>query len=507
MDWCEATREALLDENMDICPECNRHRVSHLNNESLLKKLEINAEVKKIEITTLAEVKKFEITTLADAEVKKLEITTLADLKKVETELERMKINPQHGKKKEESSSSFSAFSTPLTAPNDAKMYTQIYRNTLERGVKQVELNLSTYGSRSIHIKGSDSTKEGDICSAMALIIENELADRSYYTVSSSQSFGWLPDSNNGDKIYKPDLVICSAAFLTAKSQTRGKKDQCPAVPIGPKFVKFILEAKNVSLGDSELGQLVFYLGLLNRFQTISCGIVFNASNFVYMESSHGAVSCIEWGLLAQPGSLDYILAKIVSVNLPNIINFDNALKHAVESIPLEPFSMTSSLGHGRFGTVHSTVDENGNPCAIKLIELGEHICFADVRNEYEKLKTVYELDPGLTLKIRSDLMHFRTDDVELCAYVMEGVGFAVDKTKSMEVIEMLCELHGIGIIHGDPRLKNIIFLDQKLHWIDFRGNLDFTKELIVEDVRKLLKSIFWERASSVVDKTFEKFS
>jgi hypothetical protein len=280
--------------------------------------------------------------------------------------------------------------------------------------VQQVKLELLTYGSRAITIETSDAMNEGDVCAAMALVIESALADSVYYPVVSSESFGWLPGTNG--KKYKPDLLICSAAFLNAKPQKLGTRNHRSAVPIEPTFVKFVLEAANVSLKESELGKLAFYLGLMNNFQTKSCGIIFNASNFVYMESSHGAVSCIEWGLLADPGSLDYIVGKILSVNLPQIRIYDNALKYAIESIPLEPISMTSLLGFGRFGRVYSCFDKNGNRCAMKLIKVVEDICFKDIRREYEKLTTVYAVAPDLTLNIRSDLMHFRDEDVEICA-------------------------------------------------------------------------------------------
>ena len=43
MNTCEATQEGLRDENIDICPECNRHRVAHLSITALL-------EIKKNEI-------------------------------------------------------------------------------------------------------------------------------------------------------------------------------------------------------------------------------------------------------------------------------------------------------------------------------------------------------------------------------------------------------------------------------------------------------------------------
>ena len=214
----------------------------------------------------------------------------------------------------------------------------------------------------------------------------------------------------------------------------------------------------------------------MNLFQSISCGIVFNASDFVYMESSSGEVSCIEWGLFADPGSLDYIFNKILSVNLPHIRIFDRALKEAVASIPLEPISVTSLLGNGRFGNVYSCVDKNGTKCAIKLIQLNEYISLEDVRKEHAKLTAVYSVAPDLTLKTRGDLMHFRDvdSDIEICAYIIEGVGSTAKNRDAARVGKALCNLHAVGIIHGDPRLENVIILDNELRWIDFRGNLDF---------------------------------
>jgi len=89
--------------------------------------------------------------------------------------------------------------------------------------------------------------------------------------------------------------------------------------------------------------------------------------------------------------------------------------------------------------------------------------------------------------------MLFRDEvsEVKLCAYVIEGVGTQVARSFSNIVLEALYSLHNVGITHGDPRFENIIALGSELCWIDFRGDIDFTREGIISDVKQFLRSSF----------------
>ena len=482
MNKCEATQENLRAASFEKCPDCGKHWVSHLTFEQLLKKTEKAADT---------DVK------IAEIDLKKAEI--LADVKKAEITLELARLNV---------GVSSTNFTPSVTLPNEAEKYTQICRDAISKGASLVRLTeLSKYGCRAITIETSDATVENDVCSQFAFAIENALGDPVFYPVNSSEASKWLPDSARNK--YKPDLLICSTACTVAKPLTVLSKGHRSAIPTEPKFVKFILEAKDVPLKESEIGKLIFYLFLMNAFHVKSCGLLFNSSDFIYMECTAGVVSCFECGLLADPGALDYIVDKIRSVDIPSIRVFDNALEKVVESIPLEPITMTSLLGFGRYGRVHYCVDKDGIKCAVKFIEIGEDIRVQAVQKEFAKLTAVYSVAPHLTLKPRGDLMLFRDEvsEVKLCAYVIEGVGTQISRSSSKSVCEALYSLHNVGITHGDPRFENIIALGPELRWIDFRGDIDFTREGIISDIKQFLRSAFNKFDSRIFEDAYETFT
>jgi hypothetical protein len=47
-----------------------------------------------------------------------------------------------------------------------------------------------------------------------------------------------------------------------------------------------------------------------------------------------------------------------------------------------------------------------------------------------------------------------------------------------------------LKVVHGDPRLPNILKFESHLRWIDFRYNLPFTDDNIVTDVKILMRSL-----------------
>jgi aminoglycoside phosphotransferase len=51
----------------------------------------------------------------------------------------------------------------------------------------------------------------------------------------------------------------------------------------------------------------------------------------------------------------------------------------------------------------------------------------------------------------------------------MGEIGSIVDLRKRSSLIELLSQLHQSQFVHGDPRVPNILTVDNKLKFIDFR--------------------------------------
>lgn len=140
---------------------------------------------------------------------------------------------------------------------------------------------------------------------------------------------------------------------------------------------------------------------------------------------------------------------------------------------------MSSLLDRGRFGLVHKCVSTDDAPCAMKIIKLGEDFHFSDASYEFEKFLSVSSIAPNLTLKPKGKLIHFqdKSSSDQIFAYIVEGVGehFKISITGAASIAyEILSRLHYHGIIHGDPRMENIVLIENTLRWIDFRGGSEF---------------------------------
>jgi hypothetical protein len=82
------------------------------------------------------------------------------------------------------------------------------------------------------------------------------------------------------------------------------------------------------------------------------------------------------------------------------------------------------------------------------------------------------------------------------CAFaVLDRVGVAVrsptGESEIVQILHALDALHRIGVIHGDPRLPNLVWVDGRLLWIDLsHAAYNSTPELRRRDWYWLTKSI-----------------
>ena len=81
-------------------------------------------------------------------------------------------------------------------------------------------------------------------------------------------------------------------------------------------------------------------------------------------------------------------------------------------------------------------------------------------------------------------------------AFLLSEVGKSVkiSLSNSRPVVKALVALHEKGIIHGDPRVYNIVRIGETLKWIDFReyrSDDAATASLMAKDMQTCIKSFF----------------
>jgi hypothetical protein len=307
--------------------------------------------------------------------------------------------------------------------------------------------------------------------------------------------------TNTNNVKYWMNFVFDEIEFIEP-TKSNALKLTKSGVPRFTELVKFIFEGKNVALTNYHIGKMIFYLQLMNNYQPISYGLLFNASDFYYIESSEGRVLSIEKGLFSSIGSYDYVISKISGTKIPEIELYDNAMRSFCGTLNLSEVAPFSYLGAGKYGKVFSCTVDN-HPRSIKLIKLGfdeNSMNLEDIQAELDKFRIVYELDKTLTfLPYSNVLLYESTDSSSIAAYLLGGVGkkIKLSMKSANSIIWRLYELHKLGVIHGDPRHPNILKTNTILRWIDFRYDLPFTEENIFKDMRILLRNvIYWKQTN-----------
>ena len=471
MSKCDVTRDALIDSEENICPACNKSRSCHHSESYLLRLREIenNKEVRLREIENNKEIRILEIETNKEIEFKKID------------------------QKYSESNKSRNTDTHFIDYYNQCDVSIEI-------------LELSRFGNDSVNIIKDDITNESSICNQFSKIFNEGLGFSFYRYIFSSENNVWLYDKNSRKK-YKPDLFLCTVPFAEPKvCKLINLKSAKPAIPRFIGFVKFVFEGKNESLTNSHIGKLIFYLRLLNNYQSISYGLLFNSSDFYFLKLCPNDKRIkLKKGTWNSPGSYQYILEKILKAEIPNAELYDNALKYIGTTFKLDINKPFDFLGSGKFGKVFSCILD-GNFCSVKLVKIGddgdEEMTFSDVEQELESFKAIYELSSNLTLKPHLQVLRYESEIYgSIGAYLLHGVGNSVSSKHIKQVFSRLYDLHYIKFIHGDPRLPNIVDLNGSLRWIDFRYDLPFTKDNIANDVKILTRSFFGdEEISSKTD-------
>jgi serine/threonine protein kinase len=151
-------------------------------------------------------------------------------------------------------------------------------------------------------------------------------------------------------------------------------------------------------------------------------------------------------------------------------------------------------LGRGAFGRIFKLVDGR----VLKLV-LGND-CKQEVNEEFKKLCNAMQLCPDSVFPVvLESYFEGRVNDVDYAGYLLYGVGNPIEipttEAISLEFFRELAiklyKLHSKGIVHGDPRIPNILWYENEYRWIDFRESKSHWSvcQTIVKDVNIFLVS------------------
>ena len=260
------------------------------------------------------------------------------------------------------------------------------------------------------------------------------------------------------------------------------------------KQVYFVWEGKVVSLDNSQHGSLFNYLARLVKAGNIHArGVLYNQTNWTYIEFNNSKRTKIVKGKWEDGGSKAYLQSCVR--NAPRDI-LTQAIIHFQTAFNVEVVDWLGRGAHGHVFKVQSKEELHGR-YALKISVL------CSLRQEFTRLQGASRIAAGIVVEPIREPLDINIDG-NICGAYLMPLGSKVSTSQSKTVLRLLVALHKLQIVHGDPRLDNVLNFDGNLKWIDMRTTTRaFVAFELKNDMCIFLKSRFWQRA---IDGLFEEY-
>jgi len=341
----------------------------------------------------------------------------------------------------------------------------------------------------------------------------------------NSEVFRWLKGSSLDPKVdSKPDFFTSHQAFATFKSRTVAPYPTLAEQRFGAfnawncrDSINAVWEAK-LKIDEEAYGEIFTYLKRIGEDKNTifkeklkSRGILFDSRKFSLVTAIgttiHRVIEC-EWNMT---GSLE-LLRSFLAIRDP----WHVALQKSPCSLDIRfDDSACCLLGRGACGRVFRIVGGK----AVKVV-LGEKGVGINVHREYGYMKNAHQLCEDCVASVGNDSFFCGNFELEIgnsasisyeyAGYILDSIGSPVDlKGKPifdtiLPIALTIFALHAKGIIHGDPRLPNILSFGTNLRWIDFRETVFLTfahiQTSFESDIEIFLKSLcktnekYWDK-------------
>ena len=327
--------------------------------------------------------------------------------------------------------------------------------------------------------------------------------------IVNSESLAWLA---TGGAKQKPDLFVCPKWVYDARKLDDSSGRRFGIISDTRLYdTAQILDCK-CTLAGAAFGELIIHMQHLNTFRDpkLSRGMLFGKNEF-YLATVQGTSLVYRMvGQWSDRGAGAAIRNFFEPLPWDGASGICNHLGFTVPE-PTEQFPC-AFLGAGGNGRVLRVKSPNGGDAALKVSLIANRVV---LRREFELLSH-HNKSCGCTLVVQP-VSNFLQDD-EVCGYAMTPVGFSCVKRRELtdrfvsRVIDALYRLHAHNpvIVHGDPRLPNLIQRSQganELFWIDFAGGslpAYLPGAAIKDDIVILVRSILDKPSEPLSDALME---
>uniref|UniRef100_A0A0K6S6F5 Protein kinase domain-containing protein n=1 Tax=Chromera velia CCMP2878 TaxID=1169474 RepID=A0A0K6S6F5_9ALVE len=416
--------------------------------------------------------------------------------------------------------------STPLTPA-------EVGRNTLarlERTKNVIDFRppkepppnavLGPLASESDARKLKDSQTEKRVVAISTRCLSRVFEDSDMGVLVNSEDFVWLGPPEHPESRKKADLFLCNPAVYAPRDPPKsddGTSERSDSYKFGVladwdlrDSVGALFEAKKDEKPDNAaLGELVNYatklvegLGQREKSELVLRGAVFGRLEIWFAEFEEGVCSRIVKLKWTDEGSLQYARDFFApAMKSPWMKTLGDIRKEAGVSFAHDKGQKGRGafLGRGGFGRVFavnhgSFSSPSASQSTLKALKIvrGEN-SGRDLVAERERLVCAARKCEGTVVAVASKVLYC-TDGAEL---LLDEVGQSVLAENRQHLtpscLDALCTLHKAGVVHGDPRLHNIVKVEGGLKWIDPRESqegVDDPAKLFEHDMKVLCSSL-----------------
>jgi hypothetical protein len=344
-----------------------------------------------------------------------------------------------------------------------------------------IEDNEDAFWSQEMQDQANAIENKAEFDAFITPFFNNVLAERDMVFINSER-YQWLCQSPLVSKHtdLKPD------GFATHRGMFRSKPEPDDGVdrPNGFRFGIaeqdlldcIILFESKLTITDAAFGQVVRYLQNL----VSASAILFDRRSFWLIKSHERVVTKVVKAMWVHKGSKPLFCNFIQDNKSPWITR----LTDACNSLNVQVIEGDAFLGRGAFGRVFKVI-RGEKILALKIVEM---CSIGRLYDEVEALKGAR--DTHLTISHIGECIEIPNG----AALLLSPVGTSLPRpTTIREVInlfKLLWQLHLKGLVHGDPRMPNVILDGETPLWIDLVEVRTATPALRALDAEILTRSI-----------------
>jgi tRNA A-37 threonylcarbamoyl transferase component Bud32 len=386
--------------------------------------------------------------------------------------------------------------------PTKSYTFTVIGKREIERLEKdklvfkmEPKQNEEAFWSEEIQNQVNAITKE-DVFTAFITPYFSAILQQFNLVFVNSENHKWLPQSSDlhNCTYLKPDGFATHRGMFRAKSVVNRHEDEfLYGIAEKDLFDCLIIFESKMNITDKAFGQVKHYLELLQPENT-SAAILFDLTSFWLIKNHKSSVVRIDISKWTDKGSKS-LFEKFISENVSPWVSY---LTNACNRLKVNVVVGDSYLGCGAFGRVFK-VDKGGQTFALKVVE---ETSASRLEREREAMQCV--MSTGLTASI----VEASIEATGCAALLLSPVGAPLPYPKKEEEVQRLFQhlwmLHDRNVIHGDPRVPNVILHEGKLLWIDLVGVRKTCASMVRDDVTLLTKSILRIRGQDKLEITLQ---